>query len=146
MNYKKRGFTLIETILSIVVIIALGAAFLLYFMPRKSLPEVRNTERSAETNDVLRAVLKYRDDHSGTLSESITENYKEICRTSGDACAGLVDLSVLVQNNYISVIPADPQYAGDNGSGYEIKKDATGRVYVNAPKSEKGVTVSVTRQ
>jgi len=146
MNHNKRGFTLIETIISIVVVIALGTAILLYFMPKKSLPEIRNTERSAEINDVLRAVLQYRDDNNGILPESITDNYKEICQTSGDACAGLVDLSVLVQNNNISVIPADPQYVGDNGSGYEIKKDATGRVYVNAPKSEKNIAISVTRQ
>ena len=146
MDYNKGGFTLIEAVISIVVIVAIGIALLLYFLPRKSVSEARNTERSAEINDILRAVLQYRDDHGGALPESINDSNKEICRSSGEACAGLIDLSVLVQNNYLLAIPTDPEYAGDNGSGYEIKKDATGRVYVSAPKSEEGVTISVTRQ
>lgn len=146
MNHKKSAFALIETLISIIVIAVIGAAILLYFLPKKSLPKARNTERSAEINDILRALLKYRDDHGGVLPESIADNYKEICQTSGDACASLVDLSVLVQSNYLSVIPIDPEYAGQNGNGYEIKKDATGRIYINAPKSEQGVTISVTRQ
>ncbi len=99
-----------------------------------------------DVNTILNAVYQYTIDNNGTLPASITTSATEICKTGG-TCTGLIDLSVLTNNEkYITAMPSDPSDSCNaNGVCYKIVKSANGRITVNAPNSEQGATISVTR-
>ena len=63
------------------------------------------------------------------------ENAEEICNTNIEPtpdCTGMVNLSILVTENYINQLPVDPQATG-NGTGYFI---AEGSIILIAPNAE----------
>ncbi len=142
---KKGGFTLIEILLVVAAIAILAGIVILAINPGKQLGDTRNAQRSADVNTILNAVYQYVIDNGSTPS-SITTTQTEICQTSSSTCTGLIDLSVLTDNEeYLVAIPADPIGASTDGVGYEISSSANGRITVVAPDAEQGATISVTR-
>ena len=82
----------------------------------------------------------------GSIPGSITTTETEICRSDAASCAGLVDLGVLTANEeYIVSIPVDPRGGSGNGTGYTIYRSSNDRITVNAPSSEYGKEIRVTR-
>ena len=143
-NYQK-GFTLLEILLVVAAIAILAGIVIIAINPGKQLGETKNAQRRTDVNTILNAVYQYSIDNSGTLPTAITTTQTEICKT-GETCAGLIDLSVLTDDEkYLVAMPLDPTGASANGIGYEIYKSANGRVTVVAPDAEQGVTISVTR-
>jgi prepilin-type N-terminal cleavage/methylation domain-containing protein len=63
------------------------------------------------------------------------------------SCTGLIDLSVLTDNEkYLTSMPKDPNgVCNTNGICYTISKSANGRMTVAAPNAEQSATISVTR-
>jgi prepilin-type N-terminal cleavage/methylation domain-containing protein len=143
-NYQK-GFTLLEILLVVAAIAILAGIVIIAINPGKQLGETKNAQRRTDVNTILNAVYQYSIDNSGTLPTAITTTQTEICKTGG-TCAGLIDLSVLTDDEkYLVSMPLDPTGASTNGAGYEIYKSANGRVTVVAPDAEQGATISVTR-
>ena len=142
---SKKGFTLIEILLTIAVIAILAGIVIVAVNPFKQLMDARNTQRNADVTTILNAVYQYTVDESGTLPATITTTPTAVCATGG-ACAGLIDLSVLTTaEKYLTSMPKDPSTGTVNSTGYNISKSANGRVTVAAPAAEGGVTISVTR-
>lgn len=140
-----RGFTLLEILLVVAAIAILAGIVIIAINPAKQLGDTRNAQRRTDVNTILNAAYQYSVDNNGTLPATITTTQTEICKTGG-TCTGLIDLSVLTANEkYIVSMPMDPTGASTNGTGYEIKKSANGRVTVVAPNAEQGATISVTR-
>ena len=109
-----------------------------------SSPQTRNTERH-NTLKALATVLKqYQNDHHG-LPYPLPLTPTEICTTQGPDCGKLVDLSYLVNSNYLESLPNDPigsriQY----GSGYFISQDGTGgSIHLSAIRAENGDSIMV---
>jgi prepilin-type N-terminal cleavage/methylation domain-containing protein len=141
---NKKGFTLLEVLLVIAIIAILAAIVIVAINPGKQLGESRNAQRRSDVNSILNAVYQYSIDNNGTIPAGITTTATEICRTA--TCTDLVDLGVLTAaGTYLTAIPADPQGSSTNGAGYEVVRDANGRITVDAPDAELSATISVTR-
>jgi len=145
MHKIRKGFTLLEVLLVVAIIGILAGIVILAINPTKQLADTKNAQRRVDVNTVLNAVYQYALDNDGSLPASITTTQTEICKTGG-TCTGLVDLSVLTASGtYLVAMPTDPTGETTNGAGYEIYKNANGRVTVSAPDAEQGATISVTR-
>jgi len=142
---KAKGFTLLEILLVVAAIAILAGIVIIAINPGKQLGETNNAQRRTDVNTVLNAVYQYSVDNKGVLPASVTTTQTEVCKTGG-TCTGLIDLSVLTASGkYLVSLPTDPTGSSTNGAGYEIKKDANGRVTVVAPDAEQSATISVTR-
>lgn len=152
MHRKITGFTLLEILMVVAALAILSGIVVLAINPSKQLGQTRNSQRSVDVNTILNAVYQYSVDNDGDLPSSIPTSAdcsgvatNEICKTGG-TCTGLVDLSVLTNNEeYIVSIPVDPQGETANGAGYHIAQSTNGRVTVCAPDAELSDTISVTR-
>jgi hypothetical protein len=108
----------------------------LYEEPRY-LMKKRDQLRKADVSTIQNALYQNSIDN-GKSPEIPIDAPKEICRTSGDECVGMVDLSFLL-GSYLVGIPRDallPYPSHDAHSGYMIQKDNEGRIIVSAPHAE----------
>lgn len=143
---NQKGFTLLEVLLVIAIIIILAGIVIVALNIPKQLASARNAERQAEVNALLNAVYQYSLDHNGALPGAILATETEICLSQTNDCSGMVDLSVLTaQEEYLVAIPTDPKASTPNGSGYTIRQTPGGRIQVSAPLAEYGNTISVSR-
>ncbi len=141
---NNKGFTLIEIILVVAVIAILAGIVIFAVNPTKQLADSRNANRKADVNTILNASYQYTVDNS-SIPANITSTATEICKTGAASCTGLIDMSVLTAaGKYLVSIPVDSKATG-NGAGYRISKDANGKIVVDAPNAENGITISVTR-
>lgn len=139
------GFTLLEILVVVAAISLLAGIVIVALNPNKQLAETRNAQRRVDVNTILNGVYQYAIDNNGTLPASVTTTTTAICKTGG-TCTGLIDLSVLtVSSTYLVAMPIDPTGSTTNSTGYNINKNANGRVTVNAPSAEQSATISVTR-
>lgn len=108
----------------------------LYEEPRY-LMKKRDELRKADLDTIQNALYQNSIDN-GKLPDIPTDASKEICRTAGDQCAGMVDLGFLL-GSYLVGIPRDailPYPYSDSHTGYMIQKDKTGKITVSAPHAE----------
>lgn len=144
-HFRRSGFTLLEILLVVAGIAILAGIVIVALNPGKQLGETKNAQRKADVNTILNAVYQYSIDNSGTLPASITTTPTAACATGG-VCTGLIDLTVLTTNGkYLVAMPKDPVTGTANSTGYNISKDANGRVTVAAPGAEQGATITATR-
>lgn len=142
----KEGFTLLEILLVIAAIAILAGIVILAINPSKQLKDARNVQRRADVNTILNAVYQYSVDNDGAIPAGVTTSSAEICATGAANCTGVINLSVLTNNEtYLTAIPSDPNgTCAANGVCYEILKTANNRITVSAPDAE-DATISVTR-
>jgi type IV pilus assembly protein PilA len=143
---SQKGFTLIEILLVVAAIAILAGIVIVAINPAKQLGDTRNAERKSAVNTILNAVTQYAVDNNGVLPAGVGTTTVEVCATGAPSCAGFADLTVLTTNGrYLVSIPNEPQKANANGAGYQIVRDANGRITVSAQYPEQGATISVTR-
>ena len=142
-----QGFTLLEILLVVAAIAILAGIVIFAINPAKQLADTRNAQRRTDINTLLNAVHQYAIDHAGQFPDNVPVlSPNEICRSGASDCNGLVDLFVLTNDGkYLVGLPADPNGATTNGSGYNITKDNNNRITVAAPHAENGETISASR-
>ena len=148
----KKAFTLIEVLLIVAIIAILAGIVILAVDPSIRTSDQSNAQRVADVNTVATAVYQYAVDNPGILPPSVNELEDgiptEVCNTSFKSqpeCDDLVDLSVLVQDNYLASIPSDPSVSPRNdGAGYQIVRTGDS-ITVLAPLAIDGEVISVTR-
>ena len=144
---KYKGFSLIEILIVVGLILILAAVTIVAINPAKHFRDTRNAERSADVSEILNAVTQYTAEEGRTLSqlnlgdvaaEQIPncadpddDNYGDTLRwNTAEDIGAVVDEEELVPA-YIVDIPRDPQAEGAE-IGYRICETGQGRVEILA--------------
>jgi prepilin-type N-terminal cleavage/methylation domain-containing protein len=144
---NKRGFTLVEVLLVIVIIAILAGIVIVAINPSRQISQANNSQRDADVKAILNAVSEYAIDNRGALPSAITTTATTVGSSTGqiDVCSNLVP-------TYIAEMPFDPTASGaaysscsSYNTGYTIASDTAGRVTVAAPSAELSETISVTQ-
>jgi prepilin-type N-terminal cleavage/methylation domain-containing protein len=144
---KRKGFTLIEVLLVIVIIAILAGIVLIAINPGRQVSQANDAQRSSDVNALLNAIHQYSIDNRGALPTGITTTAADI----GDG-TGEIDICDDLVPTYMAGLPTDPTDTGaaytdcdtTYNTGYTVVSDANGRVTVAAPGAEIA-TISVTR-
>lgn len=144
---NKKGFTLIEVLLVIVIIAILAGIVIIAINPGKQISQANNTQRSSDTKAMLDAVHQYAIENRGTMPANITA-----VPTVVGSAVGQIDICADLVPTYVAAMPFDPTAAGahytdcaDYDTGYQVSVDANSRVTVSAPDAELGETITLTR-
>lgn len=141
---KQKGFTLIELILVIAIIIIIAAAIFVALNPAKRIGDANDSKRWSDVNQVLNAVHQSVVDNKGTFpnAASWTTGVNFVLGTNGAGCdagcgavatqAACLNLSDLTTNNYIAAIPTDPVSGSAGFTDYYVSRNAGGIVTVGA--------------
>ncbi len=143
---NKKGFTLIEVLLVIVIIAILAGIVIIAVNPSRQIKQANNSQRDSDVKAIIDAVYEYSVDNRGAFPSAITNTATEISAAGIDICTDLVP-------TYLAEMPYDPTGSGASytscssyATGYTIVLDATtSRITVAAPSAELSETISVTR-
>lgn len=144
---NKKGFTLIEVLLVIVIIAILAGIVIIAINPGRQISQANNTQRSSDVKAILDAVHQYAVENRGTMPTALTA-----VPTVVGSGAAQVDICADLVPTYMAAMPFDPTAAGahytsclDYDTGYEASVDANSRATVSAPGAELAATISITR-
>lgn len=144
---NKKGFTLVEVLLVVVIIAILAAVVIVAINPGRQISQANNTQRRSDIKSILDAVHQYAIDNRGAMPAAIDA----VPTVIGDDALE-VDICTDLVPTYLSEMPFDPTDAAGAytdctayNTGYQISVDADGRVTINAPSAELTETITVTR-
>jgi prepilin-type N-terminal cleavage/methylation domain-containing protein len=157
LHKSQKGFTLIELLVVIGILAVLLAITLIAINPARQFANANDTQRRSEVTQILNAIGQYVAENQGQLPadiQALTVN----TATPLDAGAAFPTLCADLVDEYLPALPKDPSAAGAQEvavadcsatpqvwvTGYEIARDANGRITVSAPDAE-NATISVTR-
>jgi len=148
---QKKGFTLIEILIVIGLIAVLAGVLIVALNPARQFSQARNAQRWNNVDTIISSIIANTTDNKGTFTCAAGA----IPTTAADMAvgAGNYDIGPCLVPTFAASLPNDPSAAGahwtsttDYDSGYSVSRDATsGRITVNAPAAELGVTISMTR-
>lgn len=143
---NKKGFTLVEVLLVVVIIAILAAIVIIAINPARQISQANNTQRSTDVQTLINAVHQYSLDNRGVLPTTITGTATVIGSGTGQ-----INICSLLVPTYVAAMPFDPTATGaaytdctTYNTGYTIMA-VNGRVTVAAPGAELSRTISVTR-
>ncbi len=155
MGKKYKGFSLIEILVVVALIVILATITIVAINPGKNFRDTRNAQRSADVNALLSAVTQYTTDGKAlpTGIAACTANWDE--GTHIGTGAGLINLDPLLAGetegtDYMVAIPTDP----GTGTGATAGTDADTlytictigtRVQIAAPRAEADKEIAVRR-
>lgn len=159
---NSKGFTLIELLIVIALIAVIAGATFVALDPLTRFKDSRDARRWSDVASILSAIKIDQVDNkgaylpaidlaaSGTVFMIANGTVGSGCDTDCDAVAAAddcVDLSGLVTNGKLGVLPISPKSNGDwaaNITGYTLIKTAAGAITIAACEGENSV-ISVTR-
>lgn len=127
MKKTRQAFTVIEVLISIVAISSLY--LILYFVtkPVEKVQSINKTKDEMVASAIGRAIQIYIADHAGIeglIPDDLKTGFYEICNQDVTGCTPdkkLIDLDVLVTEEYIRFIPKNSAYSSEVSSGYVIR-------------------------
>ena len=133
---KYEGFSLIEILVVVALIIILATITIVAINPAKNFRDTRNAQRSADIMQILNAVTQYTSEEGNVLSDLGTI---ENCTIGSTAVGSVANLESVLVDDYIVEIPVDPR-DGDAGFVYSICQTDNGRIEVSALKEVDATT------
>lgn len=147
----KKGFTLVEMLLVVIIIAVLTTIVLVALNPVRQLALTNNTKRSADVNAILNAVTEFMIENNGDLPVSEESNLNVIQKNMGVTSAD-VDICDELVPVFIAALPFDESEddayftsCNDYNLEYTISANSDGRVTVEAPHAQLFADISVTR-
>ncbi len=152
----KKGFTLIELLVVIGILAVLLAIVLIAINPARQFSQANNTKRRSDVNAILNAIHQYGADNKGNLAPLNIP--QQMPSTAGaELSGGNVNVCLFLVTRYLAALPVDP--LTNNGTpitscsanpsyvtNYRVTQSVSdNRLTVEAPASELGETISVTR-
>ena len=130
MKTRYQGFTLIEVLMVVTLLIFLFAIVIVAINPAKHLRDARNTQRSSDVTQVLNAALQYTADmgeENQTRYPGGDGDFDLQLPECGDGFEDIAEagqLEDLLVDDYIAALPKDPHDAEASGeTGYLICYD-----------------------
>ena len=170
---NRKGFTLIELLIVIAIIAVIAAVVFVALDPLTGLKDTRDSNRWSDISEVLSAIKVDQADNGGSYLTAVSgmiadEWYMVVdgamdigCDDNNASCdqdvgadTYCVDLSDLVTEGHLEDVPISPDELvtwddgstdGKEGTGYLLKRDSTGIIYVQACESENVTVISVSR-
>lgn len=151
------GFTLMELLIVIAIIIVLAAAVFVALNPAKRFQDSRNARRSSDIAAILSALKTDQVDNGGTYVASVAALTVDTAYQIGTAatgcdtgCTGVtegacVDLTAIATEGYLGSVPFDPSTGTATETDYSLIRNTSGTITVSACDAEGGVTVSASR-
>lgn len=146
LNNKKisfsQGFTMLELVIVISIILALGVATLIWIDPVERIGAAKQARRQDDVMTLSAALTDYAKTHKGALPVlgAVTTEKKVICNTQSGAqlvcdtsteyCLKIDDADFFAKN--ITNLPIDPDKSSDSDTGYYIEKDANNNIIIGA--------------
>jgi len=144
---KYEGFSLIEILVVVALIIILATITIVAINPAKNFRDTRNAQRSADVMQILNAVTQYTSEEGHLLGDLGT--IPDCPPTGTSAFIGSdvanVNLTTTLVEEYIVEIPIDPSTGTEANTGYTICQTGAGRVQIDAPSAENEKVISVRR-
>lgn len=142
---KYEGFSLIEILIVVALIIILATITIVAINPGKNFRDTRNAQRSADVSQILNAITQYTsEEENPALPGGIIACDPNDWEVGSAIGTDNYSLSFLV-DEYIVAIPVDPSGGEDGDTGYVICLTPGGRVQISAPNAEDGKVISVKR-
>ena len=142
---KYSGFSLIEILIVVGLILILAAITIVAINPAKHFRDTRNSQRSADVSEILNAVSQFTGEEGMTLADLGTIPLCEDGVTPASIGTSGVDLSASLVDEFIVEIPKDPTNGTDADTGYTICQTDGGRVEITAPRAEETDPIVVKR-
>lgn len=146
MKTNKSGFTVMELVIVIGVLVILGSALFIYANPTEQFKRSRDSRRFIDINAILTAVNQNMTENQGYLScaggatTTVPTTTAQIGRASGN-----FNLESCLTPIYISAVPVDPKIGTSSSTGYYILRNATSSaVTIIASSTEATSTISAT--
>lgn len=148
------GFTLLELIVVIAIIIIIFAAVFVAIDPARRINSANNSRRWTDVRAVLEAVKKYQADNNGDLPDTAVAidsdtGTVQLIGNGGFSCGSLTcnGVTIAAANcfvseldtdlaSYLKDIPYDPKDGSNSDTRYYIQKDANGFITVGSCEEE----------
>ncbi|MDP2691447.1 MAG: prepilin-type N-terminal cleavage/methylation domain-containing protein [bacterium] len=136
-----RGFTLIEILITIVILAILAGLTIVALNPGQNIDDANDVRRKADVNTILSSISQYAVDNSGSFPSDITSTDQAISNAAADICGDIVPA-------YMAAVPADPTTGSYTdcttySTGYTVSSSGS-RVTVTATLAD-GSTYSQSR-
>lgn len=147
MVNKKRGFTLIEILIVIGVIIILATGIIISLNPGRQFAKARNAQRATHIQDIVKAIYQNISDNNGNFNCGAGDIPNTLMTMATGT--GNYDIASCLVPTYMPTLPVDPRTGvwrgvSDYNTGYQIQRDqTTGRIIIRAPSAELGETIQV---
>lgn len=163
MKIRKNGFTLLELLIVIAIIIIIFNLIFIALDPITRFKDSRDSVRWQDASTIYHAIKIHQIDNDGFYLTAVSSTSAGLvymigtghsgcssrngdCDTNVESDAACIDLSGLVTDGYLGDIPISPRGNETWSSvytGYTLQRDSSGIIYIRACESENSGEIEI---